>query len=599
MGSKKPIWARLFGSKPENGKDKQAQEQLVQESKKEQVVTAPPPPPAVEAELELPQEHALHTLCDMRVQRAGGLSRPRLRLEGREDFTSVEMHKEIGRLQRVLTMAANSRLKEVRAWEKEAALRAEKAAASKEIKSGESPESTENPKPEEELRPLAMDALPTIHIAADKLSAWMMVFPPVGEGKELDRKMLDEALQKSGVAFGVNEDLMLQLPDHNERYFSLLNVAKGKPAVQGKDGYIIEHFDRVVERKFEVDERDRVDYASLKFFQSVEKGDVICEAVPPVEGEPGRTVLDQEIPVKNGKTVSLNRGRNTEISKDGTKLIASQPGHVEYAGHCFQVNSVLEIDDNVNYGTGNIDYMGDVHIRGNVCSGFTVKAAGNVVIDGVVEAGCVDAGGDLIVAKGIVGNSQAMVRAEHKVYAKYLENSIVHAKESLKADCIVNSDVYSDGEIEVCNGRGIIVGGRIRAARKVSAKTVGSRSESQTAIFLGGEPCVEYERENLEKVIEENEKELEKLMKRPDSPSTVEHIRQMQTALERDRSRLQEMDAELAQKEEEVQSHGGCRLVSDLVYPGLMLTINDVMVRLKQQTSKCNARLVDGEIKFL
>lgn len=598
MGSKKPIWKRLFGSKPENGRDKLVQEQLAQENKNEQVVTVLPPP-AVEAELELPQEHALYTLCDMRAQRAGSLSRPRLRLEGREDFTNVEMHKELGRLQRVLTLAANSRLKEIRAWEKEAALRAEKAAASEDKKPGEKPGPKGNTEPEGEIQPLEMDALPTIHIAADKLSAWMMVFPPVGEGKELDRKMLDEALQKSGVAFGVDENLMLRLPDQKERYFFLFNVAKGKPAVQGKDGYIIENFDRVVERKFEVDERDRVDYASLKFFQSVEKGDVICEAVPPVKGEPGRTVLDQEIPVKNGKTVSLSKGRNTEISKDGAKLIASQPGHVEYAGHCFQVNSVLEIDDNVNYGTGNIDYMGDVHIRGNVCSGFSVKAAGNVVIDGVVEAGCVEAGGDLIVAKGIVGNSQAIVRAEHKVYAKYLENSFVHAKESLKADCIVNSDVYSDGEIEVCNGRGIIVGGRIRAARKVSAKIVGSKSESQTAIFLGGEPCVEYERENLEKAIEKNEKELEKLMKRPDSPSTVEHIRQMQLDLERDRTRLQEIAEEMAQKEEKVQSHGGCRLVSDLVYPGLMLTINDVMVRLKQQTSKCNARLVDGEIKFL
>ncbi len=598
MGRKKTIWTRLFGSKPENGEDKQAQEQLVQESKKEQTVTEPPPP-AVETELELPREHALHTLCDMRAQRAGSLSRPRLRLEGREDFTNVEMHKELGRLQRVLTLAANSRLKEVRAWEKEAALRAEKAAASKDIKPGEIQEPEGNRKTEEAPPPLAMDALPVIHIAADKLSAWMMVFPPVGEGKELDQQMLDEALQKSGVTFGVDEGLVLRLPDQKERYFFLFNVAKGKPAVQGKDGYIIEHFDRVVERKFKVDERDRVDYASLKFFQSVEKGDVISEAVPPVKGEPGRTVLDQEISVKNGKTVSLNKGRNTEISKDGAKLVASKPGHVEYAGHCFQVNSVLEIDDNVNYGTGNIDYMGDVHIRGNVCSGFTVKAAGNVVIDGVVEAGCVDAGGDLIVAKGIVGNSQAVVRAEHKVYAKYLENSIVHAKESLKADCIVNSDVYSDGEIEVCNGRGTIVGGRIRAARKVSAKIVGSKSESQTAIFLGGEPCMEYERENLEKVIEKNEKELEKLMKRPDSPSTLVHIRQMQLDLEKGRTRLQEMDAEMAQKEEEVQSHGGSRLVSDLVYPGLTLTINDVMVRLKQQTSKCNARLVDGEIKFL
>ena len=46
--------------------------------------------------------------------------------------------------------------------------------------------------------------------------------------------------------------------------------------------------------------------------------------------------------------------------------------------------------DNVNhpahYNTGNIDYQGDVHIHGDVRGTFTVKATGNITIDGLVEA---------------------------------------------------------------------------------------------------------------------------------------------------------------------------------------------------------------------
>lgn len=591
MGFKNQIWTRFFGSKSEKVRDKQVPNQSVQVKTAEPVVTAPPPP-VREVELKLPPEHALHTLCDMRIQRAGGMSHPNLRLEGREDYSQDDLRKELGRLQRAVTHTANSRLKEVRSWETEAAARAARA-----VKAAAAEE--EMPAEEQEDSALDMDALPMIHIAADKLSAWMMVFPPIGEGKELNHQLLDEALEKSGIAFGVDEELIENLPENQERYFYLYNVAKGKPAQHGKDGQIIEKYDRVVERKLKVDEHDRVDYASLTFFQNVEKGDVICEAVLPTEGEPGRTVQDEEIPAKNGKNVSISKGRNTEISEDGTRLLASKAGHVEYVGRGFQVTAVLDIKDNVDYSTGNIDYMGDVHVHGNVCSGFHVKAAGNVIIDGVVEGGGIEASGDIIVAKGIVGNTPAIVRSGHKVYAKYLENSIVHAKESLKADCIFNSDVYSDGEIEVCNGRGIIVGGKIRAAKKISAKIIGSKSESPTAIFLGGEPCVEYKRKEMEKVIEENSKELEKLLKRPDSPNTIERIRQMHFDLEEERMRLQEMDEEMAKKQEEVQSHGGCRMICDIAYPGLVLTINKVMVRLQQETSKCNARLVEGEIKFL
>ena len=621
MGFKKEIWSRFFGSKSEQVRDKQVPDHLLQESKEkikeEQAAAPPPPPPAAKVELELPEGHALYKLCEMRVQRGKGLSSPRLRLEGREDFSQSELRKELGRLQRVLTLAANSRLKEVKAREAKAQEKADaqkalsieqgaQSAAKKDTPAGQNAQSEtqktataqQNTQQETQVPPIEMDAQPVIHLSADKLSAWLMVFPPIGEGKDLDRETLDKALAETGIAFGVDEELLRRLPEERNPYFSLFALAKGKPAHNGKDGQIIEHFDRVVERKFEVDEHDRVDYASLHFFQSVEAGGVICEAVLPTPGEPGRTVLDQEVPAKDGKEAPLTKGQNTEISEDGTRLLATQAGHVEYVGKTFQVKAVLEIDDNVDYSTGNINYMGDVHIRGRVCSGFSVRAAGNITVDGVVESATVEAGGDLIVAKGIVGNTDSIVRADGSVFAKYLENSIVHARQNLQADCIVNSEVYSDGEIQVRSGRGIIVGGRIRAAKKVSAKVVGSKSESQTRIYLGGEPCVEYERQELAAVIEEAEAELEKLEKRPNSPDKVERMKRLQFDLSVNRIKLEQMDEELAKKQEEIENLGGCRLVADIAYPGLVLTICDIKARLKQVTSMCNARLSNGEIRF-
>lgn len=596
MGFKHPIWVRFFGSKSEKVRDKQVPTHLVHESKETQTIVTPPIP-TVKVELELPQEHALNRLCDLRVQRAGGQLRPRLALEGREDLSSDQLKKELGRLQRVITMAANSRLKKVTSKEPRAPIKADGQAASS-IEEGTLSEKQAVQSEEQEVEQIHLDAQPLIHIAADKLSAWLMVFAPVGDGKELDEELLENALKESGVTYGVDRELLKKLPQNRERYFSLFAIARGKPAVQGKDGYVKEHFERVVERKFKVDEHDRVDYTSLRFFQSVEKGGVLCEAVLPIPGEPGRTVEDKEIPVKDVKAATISKGRNTEISEDGTKLLAAKAGHVEYSGKAFHVKSVLEIAEDVDYSTGNINYMGDVHIHGNVSSGFSVRAAGNITVDGVVKAGSIEAGGDLIVAKGIVGSSQSIVRANHNVYAKYLENSNVHARQNLQADSIVNSDVYCDGDIEVRSGRGIIVGGRVRAARRISAKAVGSKFESQTAIFLGGEPCVEFDRQVLVENIEKCEKELEKLERRPDSPSKSESMSSVQFELMADRMKLEQLDEEIKHFDEEVQSHGGCRLVCDLAYAGITLNICNVMLKLNQETSMCTARLVDGEIQM-
>lgn len=597
MGFKHSIWGRFFGPKQETVRDKQVPTHLTCESKETQTIIATPPIPTVKVELELPQEHALNRLCDLRVQRAGGQLRPRLALEGREDLSNEQLKRELGRLQRAVTLAANSRLKKVTSREPKAPMKVSGKAASS-IEEGTRTKKQENLPEEQNAPPLDMDALPFVYIAADKLSAWLMVFPPIGDGKELNQEHLENALKDSGVTYGVDAELLKRLPEDPKKYFSLYSVARGKPAVQGKDGYVKEMYDRVVERKFEVDEHDRVDYASLKFFQSVEKGDVLCEAVQPIKGDPGRTVQDQEIPVKDGKAAPLNKGRNTEISQDGTKLLASQAGHLEFSGKAFHVKSVMEIDGDVDYSTGNINYMGDVHIHGNVSSGFTVKAVGNITVDGVVKSGNIEAGGDLIVAKGIVGNSQSIVKAKRNIYAKYLENSNVHAKQNLQADSIVNSNVYCDGNIEVRSGRGIIVGGRIRAARRISAKIVGSKMESQTFIFLGGEPCVEFDRQALVESIESGEKELEKLEKRPNSPSKIDRMKSLEFELSVDRVKLEQMDEEIAHYDEEVQSHGGCRLTCDLAYSGIILNINDVMFKLKNETSMCNARLVDGEIQM-
>ena len=188
----------------------------------------------------------------------------------------------------------------------------------------------------------------------------------------------------------------------------------------------------------------------------------ICHLIKPTEGEPGRTVLDQEIPAKSGKNVPLPQGRNTEISEDGTQLLASIAGSVEFTGRSFQVKPVLEISGNVDFSTGDLDFLGDINICGNVLSGFTVRAMGNIHIAGVVEAGStIEAGGDLAVVKGILGDGTTTVQVHRSIFSKYVENATISVRENLQTDCIIGSSIYCGGEVLVQSGRGVIMGGRV------------------------------------------------------------------------------------------------------------------------------------------
>lgn len=596
------ILERLFGTKQGNdisGQGEELQtpgqmangEQNKEDNEAEKFLAHVP-----ENQLEIPEDHALNQLYQLRREQAGGLPYPELLLEGCEAMPPEELKRELKRLDAELTSIAVSRLEEAVPLqvlpEEPEIVEDENETDGEEAEVNEQEEQEEIPEPE-------LDALPVVFVSSNKMQAWIMVFPPVGQGRDADEEMLMRALQEKGVIFGVKEERLRESLKRPERYFHLIQAAEGRDVVQGEDGYIIDYFSRIDKRQIEVDEHGRVDYASLNLVQSAAEGDVICEAVPPTKAVPGRTVLDQEIPGRDGKAATLPKGRNTEISEDGSKLLASASGRLEYSGRSFQIKSMLDIEGNVDYSTGNINFLGDVHIRGDVCSGFSVRSVGNITVDGVVEAGTVEAGGDLIVAKGIIGDKEAIVRSHHNIYTKYLDNGIVHVRENLYTDSILHSEVYCDGEVQVVSGRGTIVGGTVRAAVGINAKIVGNRSESTTNVMLGGQPCADFERELLLENIEDLEEEMEALERQPESPARTKRMNKVRLDLSVDKMKLGQFNKDMEKAEKKQEAQGKSRLKCGIAYPGTVLTIGNETLHLTQETSSCDGRLVNGEIKLL
>lgn len=583
MALKKPILSWLFGSRQkEDGAEPTAEAEMQAEQAGQAEEVQPLHDPAA---LELNPDHALYRLYELRQKEVGVEAPPLLRLDDPGVLPEGWIEKELGRLRQSLTTASGSRLTKSQP----------KPVPAKPKPTPEDPDA--EPEPEEEPPLPELNALPWIFTSADKLAAWVLVFPPVGGGRELTRDALNNVMRENGIAYGMDEDLLNRLPDAKDRYFHLHLLASGQPAVDGKDGRIVDFFSRVAERKITVNDQGQVDYTALDLFQNADEGEAICQLIPHTNGEPGRNVLGKEIAARNGKKVTLPKGRNTVANDDGTKLLAAKAGHVEFTGRSFQVKPVLDISGNVDYSTGNINFLGDVHVRGDVCTGFTVRAVGNVQVEGVV-GGAVEAGGDLIVAKGIVGGRETIIRAHRSVIAKYLENSSVHAHENLQTDCIMNSEVYSDGEIEVRSGRGAIIGGKVSAAKKISANIVGSKAEGLTRIVLGGLPCAEFERELLMHEIEDLEELIRKTECQPDSPTRLSRLSKSRMQVSVNRMKLAQMDKDLEEMREGMEEQEKARLECDVAYPGAEITIGSTTLRLAKETHKCVARLTGGEIRL-
>ncbi|WP_295747966.1 FapA family protein [uncultured Oscillibacter sp.] len=531
--------------------------------------------------LEVPAEHPLRQLYDLRRKEKGGLPPPRLCMDEDGVLPPEMIAKEKNRLQSSLGSVCSSRLKAAK---------------------GRSRGKHSKKKEEAEDEPVALDARPWLFLSSDKIYAWMIVLPPIGAGAELTREMIDLSLSEHGISYGVDRKLLDRAVHDRDRYFTLYLAAKGKPAFDGRNGNIVDYVPRVIERVLEVDEFGQVDYTALNRICNVKEGQEICRLIRPTEGEPGRTVQDQEVPAKSGKSVPLPKGRNTEISEDGDALIASIAGHVEFSGNSFQVKPVLDIDGNVDFSTGSIKFVGDVNIKGDVISGFSVKAMGNIYVGGVVEAGStVKAGGDLTVVKGILGDGTTVIRASGCIFSKYIENATIYVRENLQTDCIVNGSVYCDGEVVVRSGRGSIIGGRVWAARKISASAVGAKSECKTSVSLGGLPCTNFERDLVKQELRELGQDLERLEAQLDSPTKSSLMGKVRMKISVTELKLKQLEEELAdnkagQKEKEKESG---RLECGVAYAGTEIIFGKEILRLRHESRQCTAKLASGEILLM
>lgn len=529
--------------------------------------------------LRLPSDHAIYDLWRLRRNQAGWMPQPELRMfdPGRETqfFTPAAVHGELGRLETSLGISAKARLK-----------------------AAEPPAS---PTQEEDFQPpeVNLDASVLVFVAGDALSAWIMLYPPVGKGKELTHEDIVSALTAAGVSFGLNDSLLTSIPTQENRYFHLFPGAAGQPPVPGTDGYIEDMYPRVVSKELPVDEYNRVDYTAIGKTQNVNKGDVICHIIPPTPGVPGHTVTGKEIPTRDGVPVAPPMGRNTALSEDGGSLIATHTGGLEFSAKAFQVNPLMEISGNVDYSTGNVNFLGDVHIHGDICSGFTVRAMGNITVDGVVEACTIEAGGDLVLAKGVQGNNQAVIRSHRDIFAKYLENCSVHAQENLHSECIIGCDVYSNAAVYAQTGRGAIIGGEIRAAREVGANIVGSKTEVRTTITLGGLPCEDYQKALITQEISALEQNLKEAEREPNSPSKSSRMSKMRMQLSVSKLKLNQYNKTLEEYQARQETQLSGRLTFGVAYPGTRIWINNARLKINQETHHSIATLIGDEVKLM
>ncbi|MDL2289765.1 FapA family protein, partial [Clostridia bacterium OttesenSCG-928-F22] len=370
-------------------------------------------------------------------------------------------------------------------------------------------------------------------------------------------------------------------------------------------GYLEFHFETEHTFKPKVLEDGTVDYKNLQSFTSVAAGDTLIVRVPPEEGTPGTTVTGKVLEAKRGNEAKLPKGKNAEPTEDGSRMVATRAGRVDYVRGRVEVMDVYAIPGNVDMGVGNVDFIGDVEIQGNVISGLTLKATGSIEVRGTVEAATLIAGKNIVLRKGIQGMDKALLKAEGDIIAQFIERSTVEAGGNVQADYIVHSTVTAQNSVVLRGKRGRLIGGMARAGKQLIAKTIGSPAGERAYVEIGVSPEMREKYENMKEQRDAAKKQIDQIsmlaQTQPDPGDTarMEMWQKLMSTLEPLQASYEDLQHEIAELELKFSEMSGGQVhVYGEIYQDVKMVIDNAPYKTQSSINFATFRKRGGEVVF-
>lgn len=453
---------------------------------------------------------------------------------------------------------------------------------------------------------IPVHAVVEISVDPNLTTAFMAMTQPQNGGLDVSMDMVRAAVSEKGITYGLNEDALVDAVE-KKRYGENICIARWKAPVNGVDGEIKYHFDKDTVIAPVEDESGTVDYKNLGLVKNILTGTTIGTISMPTEGEPGIDITGRTVHQHIGVPARITIGKGTVITEDGKELIAAIDGNLRYLNGSFVVDEELLIKGDVDVATGNIDFIGNIIIKGNVCEGYTVSSKKNITINGTITAAKIECDGDLNIK---LGSINSYIECKGNVKLGFCENSRVSAEGNVEAAAFMGGEVYS-GKSIIASGKGAIMGGKYTALENIEAASIGSEGYAKTVITLGNNAVLSEERDNLvHKNAELEDKsdqlgkilvtlqEMAKVAKLPPEREQmkVEAMKSrfhIQGEIKRNKARIAEIEQTLERKQTLSVS---CRKE---FYPGVLIRINSHILQVNVLTPHCKATIGDDGICFV
>lgn len=358
------------------------------------------------------------------------------------------------------------------------------------------------------------DARVAVELAPNRMEAWLSLSDGSGTGRRLSEELVREELERSGVSFGLRDEVIEKAVGAARAGTEVtgVTVAVGEEPVNQSENRLELLVETADGKNVRIRRDGSADYRTRNTVTTVAANTELCRILPSQqEAIDGTTVTGDAVPAKAVNGIELELGSNVrrEEQDDGSILIISETdGEFIHEKNRMEIRTTHTVKGDVDMSVGNLKFPGSVVIGGTIRTGFYVVSSGDIKVAGGVEGALLSSDGDIIIKQGVKGAGKAVLRSKRSVMSPFVElATVLSVGDVVLSSALVRSRIKSNGKISFKGDKGRIVGGVIRARNGIEATSVGSPRGIKTTISFGQDYLIAD-------LIEKEEKEIEKVKTR-------------------------------------------------------------------------------------
>ncbi|WP_157153114.1 DUF342 domain-containing protein [Brachyspira murdochii] len=356
----------------------------------------------------------------------------------------------------------------------------------------------------------SVSVIPVINVA-DKWRGVMVLPPQKQQKKQVVLEEIQTIISQIPIKLMVDYDKVAELVAYNLKYDEgvMCVFVQGRKPIDGNVQKVILDYDFTIDTGKE-SEDGAIDFKERGFIHNIEANVQIAHFMEEKPSLDGLDIYDVVMEAHYDEDPCYKLGKNVKVDEDGIIIRSSIRGILSNHNNTLSVSTVAEIDK-VDLSTGNIEVNGSLIIRDNVAPGFSIKTEGDILLGGNIEDAEIECAGNLIVSGGIIGGTNSKIYVNGKLSSQFIRNASIICKGDLLANQLVNAEILCNDRVIVLEGKGVIIGGNVKALNGVWAKSIGSMSESKTTITVGRDAEADAEFKNIVATVKTNKEEISKI----------------------------------------------------------------------------------------